>query len=340
MSQVHSSASVPRASTLRTWTLRSVLLLVAAGLLYVALAGLDWHAFFDSLPTLSPYWLAATLAFQLLALLSRALRWSTLLAPEAGRCMAVAFVGEAIGDLGNSFLPARAGEAARTVWVSRLLGVRLPFVVGTAAVERVSDAVFLALVTFMLMLLIPHMPLWLTAAAGVFLLLGIVTLGVLFFLPAFSHGFASIARTLHLPHKLAHRGIEVLHGIGTGSRSLVHHPARTAFYAAMTAAVWVFDAAAMLCLVHAFHDSLSFAQAMLFLAALGLSSAVPSTPGYIGIFQFIAVAVLVPFGVSRPHALAIILVYQIATILQELLWVGFGWLGLRYRARAATGTEQ
>ena len=326
----HSGTS--RASRLRRWALRGMFLLVAAVLLYYALAGLDWRAFFTSLLTLSASWLALALMYQLLALLARAIRWSMLLSPHAGRCIGVAFVGEAIGDLGNTFLPARAGEAARTVLVSRLLGTPLPFVVGTAAVERVSDAVFLALATFMLMWVIPQLPLWLSAAAGVFLLLGLAALGILFFLPAFSHLFVSLAKRLRLPHALAHRGIEVLHGIGTGSRGLLHHPARTAFYVAMTVAVWVCDAAAILSLTRAFHDSLGFAQAILFLAALGLSSAVPSTPGYIGIFQFIAVAVLVPFGVSRADALAIILVYQITTILQELLWGGLGWLMLRQRA--------
>jgi len=331
MGQVHPGAPAPRAVRLRDWVLRALFLLVAAALLYLALAGLDWHAFFVALLTLSPYWLVISLAWQLLALLVRAGRWSMLLAPETGRCLTAAFVAEAIGDLGNSFLPARAGEAARTVWLARLLGARLSFVVGTAAVERVSDAVFLALVTFALMLMVPQVPLWLMAAAGIFLLLGLIALSILFFLSAFSHAFAHLAKRLRLPHKLAHRGIEILHDIGTGSRSLLHHPARTAAYIALTAAMWVCDAAAILYLAQAFHDSLGFAEALLFLAALGLSSAVPSTPGYIGIFQFVAVAVLVPFGLSRADALAIVLVYQATAILQQLLWGGLGWSLLRYR---------
>lgn len=334
MLQAHPSDPPRRASTLRTWVLRSVFLLVAAGLLYLALEGLDWHAFFAALRTLSPYFLAVSLLWQLLALLVRAGRWSLLLAPETGHRLVAAFVGEAIGDLGNSFLPARAGEAARTVWLARILGARLSFVVGTAAVERVSDAIFLALVTFALMLMLPHVPFWLMAAAGIFLLLGIIALGILSFLPAFSHAFAPLARRLHLPHKLAHRVVEVLHDIGTGSRSLMHHPGRTAGYIALTAAMWACDAAAIFYLAQAFHDALGLAQSLLFLAALGLSSAVPSTPGYIGIFQFVAVAVLVPFGLSRADALAIVLVYQATTILQQLLWGGLGWSVLQYRGAA------
>ena len=55
---------------------------------------------------------------------------------------------------------------------------------------------------------------------------------------------------------------------------------------------------------------LSFRIAMLLLAGLGLSSALPSTPGYVGIYQFVAVTVLTPFGISRDGAMAYILVAQ------------------------------
>ena len=46
------------------------------------------------------------------------------------------------------------------------------------------------------------------------------------------------------------------------------------------------------------------------LTALGLGSALPSTPGYLGVYQFAAVTVLTPFGFSRDAALAYILVAQ------------------------------
>jgi uncharacterized membrane protein YbhN (UPF0104 family) len=50
--------------------------------------------------------------------------------------------------------------------------------------------------------------------------------------------------------------------------------------------------------------------AALLISALGLGSAVAATPGYVGTFQFIAVTVLGPFGISRDAALALILVVQ------------------------------
>ena len=43
---------------------------------------------------------------------------------------------------------------------------------------------------------------------------------------------------------------------------------------------------------------------------MGLGSALPSTPGYVGVYQFVAVTVLAPFGIGRDSALAYILVLQ------------------------------
>jgi uncharacterized membrane protein YbhN (UPF0104 family) len=51
-------------------------------------------------------------------------------------------------------------------------------------------------------------------------------------------------------------------------------------------------------------------MAMLLLTGLGLSSALPSTPGYVGIYQFVAVTVLAPLGIAKSSALAFILVLQ------------------------------
>jgi len=51
--------------------------------------------------------------------------------------------------------------------------------------------------------------------------------------------------------------------------------------------------------------------ALLLLTALGLESALPSTPGYVGIYQFVAVTVLAPFHFSRSEALVYIITFQI-----------------------------
>jgi hypothetical protein len=61
---------------------------------------------------------------------------------------------------------------------------------------------------------------------------------------------------------------------------------------------------------HALGLTLSFPMAILLLTGLGLGSALPSTPGYVGIYQFVAVTVLGPLGIPKSGALAFILMMQ------------------------------
>ena len=74
--------------------------------------------------------------------------------------------------------------------------------------------------------------------------------------------------------------------------------------------------------------------AFLLMAGLGLGSALPSTPGYVGIFQFVSVMVLTPFGFSRAEAISLAVVLQAASYAVNGVW---GSIGLaRYRREAKT----
>jgi hypothetical protein len=104
-----------------------------------------------------------------------------------------------------------------------------------------------------------------------------------------------------------------LHGafeqILLGVRSL-HDVRRLGAFIALTAAIWLLDALSTAAMAHALSLNVTLRAAMLLIVALSLSSALPSAPGYVGVYQFVAVAVLKPFGISSSAALAFILVTQ------------------------------
>ncbi len=77
--------------------------------------------------------------------------------------------------------------------------------------------------------------------------------------------------------------------------------------------------------IKAFNVNFQLHQALLLLIGLGLSSAIPSTPGYIGVYQFVAVAVFAISGYAPNQAIAYILVAQAVNMLLVLIW---GLLGL------------
>ena len=74
------------------------------------------------------------------------------------------------------------------------------------------------------------------------------------------------------------------------------------------------------------HLDFNYAQGMVLLLAIGLSSAIPSTPGYLGIYQYVGVTLLPLYGVTRSLALTYILLFQFAGAINILL---LGFIGLR-----------
>ena len=84
---------------------------------------------------------------------------------------------------------------------------------------------------------------------------------------------------------------------------------------------------------HALGLTIPMPVAFLLIAGLGLGSALPSTPGYVGIYQFVAVSVLTPFGFSRTNAIAYILLAQALSYTLVAFWGSLGFW--HYRRIAA-----
>jgi uncharacterized membrane protein YbhN (UPF0104 family) len=64
----------------------------------------------------------------------------------------------------------------------------------------------------------------------------------------------------------------------------------------------------------------------------------PSTPGYIGVYQFVAVSVLVPLGLTRSEALAFIFLFQINTYIVICGWAALGMWRLQKNAAEPDAT--
>jgi hypothetical protein len=156
-------------------------------------------------------------------------------------------------------------------------------------------------------------------------LLGAIAIGILPLLG--SVGRTAIERA-PLPHALRPRLITAMeHGL-RGLRAF-HDARRLSGFLGLTVLIWNLDALGTVIGGAALGFRIPIAVAFLLIAGLGLGSALPSTPGYVGIYQFVAVTVLTPFGFSRTDAIAYILVAQALMYVVIGFW---GSLGLwRYR---------
>jgi uncharacterized membrane protein YbhN (UPF0104 family) len=87
-----------------------------------------------------------------------------------------------------------------------------------------------------------------------------------------------------------------------------------------TAVIWLFDGWIVLIGALVIQQTLSLPQVLLLLAGLGLSSALPSSPGNLGVYQFVAISILVPFGFTQSEALAFALIAQISNYVVVSFW--------------------
>jgi glycosyltransferase 2 family protein len=304
------------------------LIAFTAGLLYYSLRGIDWPQVGHILLTAKPLGVAALFGIGSVSLGLRAIRWRVLLLSEGDVSVSTAFWATATGYFGNSFLPARAGEVIRTFMISAGSSLSKSFVLATALSERVSDAVALIGISATILLSMPSRPGWLADTARPFAILGFCGVLGIALLPRLEGLGQRLLVRIPLPEALRNRLQGILQQAALGIRSF-HDRGRLARFAGLTAVIWLNDAFATIVGARALGLTISLPVAFLLIAGLGLGSALPSTPGYVGIYQFVAVSVLVPFGFSRTDAIAYILFAQ---AFQYVVTALYGVVGLaQYR---------
>jgi uncharacterized protein (TIRG00374 family) len=304
--------------------------LIAIALLFYSLRGVDWMEVGALFKRASPWPLLLASGIASTTLCLRALRWRILLAAGGEVSVAIAFWATAAGYLGNNFLPARAGEIVRTAIISAQTRLSPAFVLATALAERIVDAVALVLISAIVLFIVPAPPGWMRGAArsaALIGLLGAAGIAVLPFLhPIVRRFVALLPLSEHAHSRLVSAAEHALNGLRT-----FHEPGRIAAFIGVTIVIWYLDALGSVLAASALGLTLSLPVAFLLIAGLSVGSALPSTPGYVGIYQFVAVTVLMPFGFTRSDAIAFIL------LAQAMMYVVIGaWGGLalwRFRPR-------
>jgi uncharacterized membrane protein YbhN (UPF0104 family) len=209
------------------------------------------------------------------------------------------------------------------------------YVLATALSERVADAIVLVIISAVVLLVLPAQPGWLAGAARPFAVVGLLGAIGIAVLPLLGSVGRRVIERAPVPHAWRPRLITAMEQ-GLRGIAAFHDAGRLAGFLALTILIWCLDALGTVIVGNALGFRMSASAAFLLIAGLGLGSALPSTPGYVGIYQFVAVTVLTPFGFSRTDAIAFILVAQAMMYLVIGFWGALGLL--RYR-RTAVNVE-
>ncbi|HEX2981370.1 MAG TPA: lysylphosphatidylglycerol synthase transmembrane domain-containing protein [Anaerolineaceae bacterium] len=308
-----------------------ILVVILSGiLLYFALQGISWNEVLATVKQSDLKFLSLSIGLGTISLFMRGVRWGVLLSNEKKISPWTMLWNIAIGYLGNLFLPARAGEVVRSVVLGRKTGISISYIFATAITERVIDAVILVVAGAALLPTQANLPAWLPQALQIMAVLGAAAILFLIIAPLFEPFLQKVLNLLPLPAAWKAKLGQFMSQFLLGGRAFVH-PKRAVGFLLYSVVIWSLDTLSAVVTAHALHLSISMSQAFLFLVALGLSSAIPSTPGYVGVYQFVAVSVLPIFGINRSQALVYVLVMQAIGIIVNVILgiIGVWQLGIR-----------
>jgi uncharacterized protein (TIRG00374 family) len=232
------------------------------------------------------------------------------------------FYGMVLGGLAcNNVLPVRIGELLKARWLSADAPMPGGRALGTVALDRACDVVALSLVLVIGVQAVAS-PQWLVqlvaGAVGVLVLLA----GALVF-----------ARLYTARRRRDRRSRGRLRQILRDTLDMLAEPIgrrRAAVWIGLSLCTWSLGTVAVWLVARAIGIELAPVEAMLVTGSLSLGVAIPSSPGYVGTYQWLGVASLGLLDVPVDQALAFTILMQaswyLPTTIAGGVFIGIRWL--------------
>jgi len=311
--------------------------LISLIFLYLALRGLEFGQFWETLREANYWWLLPGIGMYFLAVWVRAWRWHYLLRPIKVIPTRTMFPIVAIGYMGNNIYPARAGEVLRAVVLKRNEDVPISASLATIIVERVFDGVVMLAFVFINLAELTR----LTDGSGVIGNISIQDIAILgsgaFFSALLVFLLAAMfpERTEKIVNLLVRRLVperfrEKVLGVAgrfLGGLESLRSPREALMVFLTSVVIWLLETGKYWFVMYAFPFRVSFFALMLMNGIVNLATTIPSAPGYIGTFDAPGIAVLMAYHVEKALAAGYTIVLHVA------LWVPITLLGAYYMTR-------
>lgn len=279
---------------------------VSAVCLYLLLRQIDLAQTGAAFARADPVWLGASLVTIAVALFLRFWRWQRLFLPRDRVSLWGTTSATLIGYMFNTVLPGRVGELVRASHLSLTDAVSPARAIGTIVVEKILDVLVLLTFLGVLVGLLPFLPPEITGAgttAGV--TFGAVAVAFFVACALREPLVAWAERTLDRNPFLARvRPSRLLRLVLDGADGL-RQPGLLAVQVVLSVSLWAVAGLTIWLTFGAFGLALPWTAAALLLVTTNLGMTVPSAPGYVGVYHYIAVLTLRLFGVDDPTALAV-----------------------------------
>ena len=293
-------------------------LAVSAAALYFLLTGVQADGLLQAASRVSAGGLLAALAFLALGYGLRVVRWWWMLRSFAPAVRLADCVTPFVGSIAlNNVLPLRAGDAVRALAFQRQLGLPASTVLGTVVVERLLDLAMLLALFFAGLALVPAGVMPDGVARGAAVLAVSAVLGLLA-LPLLGPW---LARKLRRGSASA-AGLRGAAASMLDSFSLLRSGRRALALLPLTVLVWLCEGAVFAAIAADIAGAAPLAAAGFAMASGTLSTMLPSTPGYVGTFDYFTMLGLHAFGAPREVATAF------AIAVHAVLWLPLTAAGL------------
>jgi uncharacterized protein (TIRG00374 family) len=279
-------------------------ILVSLVCLYLAARGTDLSGMAQALLHLDYGLLAFAFGLAVLGLALRAVRWRVLLQPVSspglGRLLRITSIGYFL----NAVLPLRAGDVLRSYLLAELEKLSLARVLSTVVVERIADTLAILL---LLAAAVPFVVIPAPLVRPVVFVTFVALAGASLLVAAAVNKQRSVSLAESLMRRFAFMNAAWLR---TNLQSAVDGLAAlgslssAAQLALWTLAAWLLGTLQLYVVMLSADLRVPFVAALVVLCITSLGMTVPSSPGYLGVFEYLTVVALGLFGVSKEFALS------------------------------------
>ncbi len=280
--------------------------LISIALLYFSLRGIKFAEILMTLRKADYRLLILPFVFIAIALTGCAYRWSKV-AGENVR-FSQTFTALIIGLFVNNVLPARIGELARGYVLSRKTGLSFTYTLSTVLADRFFDLVGLLAITF---LFFPRHALPPAVSRAIYLLVGLLVVSITLMIVLSQRKFAGkvseMLRKIKRPFfsGIAEKILEVQQNL-----KRINSPVNLAGLTLLSMMNWFSMSVALYFVALSLGVSISFVYIPFVCALLNMGLTIPSSPGYIGVYQFLLVYLLSVFDVPRSEAFTVSVLFH------------------------------
>ena len=280
--------------------------IVSLVLLYFSLKDIRFHEIVATLLRADPLFIPLPLVFILVAVILCAFRWFRL--AGSGVHYMDTFAALMIGLFVNNILPARIGEVARAYVISKKRGLSFTYSFSTVLLDRFFDLTGLLLMAF---IFFPDESIPQAVSRSIYILIAFlifcIACLILFSRERFANRIADKLSKIRSPHfaKLAVRVLAIQENL-----KRINSPFNLILSVVLSFCTWFSMTIALYLVILMLGIKVDFRDIPFVCALLNLGLTIPSSPGYVGVYQFLLVYLLAIFGVPKHEGFTISIIYH------------------------------